>query len=83
MLRGSYEFSIMQASSDMSILDFNIPYSIALMLANGIEVIAIIAIMATVTWQVLVVAVPVLTIIVYAQVSVNFFQLFFKLFLQF
>jgi len=67
----------------MGILDFNIPYSIALMLAKGIEVTAIILIMATVTWQVLLVAIPVLIIVVYAQVSAYFFQLFFELLLQF
>jgi len=74
----------MQASSDMSILDFDIPFSIAFVLASGIEILGIIFIVATVTWQVLVVAIPVLIIMVFAQVSANyfFFQSFSKLILN-
>ncbi|ONK80674.1 uncharacterized protein A4U43_C01F20450 [Asparagus officinalis] len=56
-----------RASSDMSILDFDIPYSIAFVIAPAIEMIAIIMVMAAVTWQVLVVAIPVLIIMVYFQ----------------
>ncbi|KAF8011616.1 hypothetical protein BT93_J2026 [Corymbia citriodora subsp. variegata] len=45
-----------RASSDLSILDFDIPFSIIFVIAAGIELLAIIGIMASVTWQVLVVA---------------------------
>lgn len=74
----------MQASSDMSVIDFDIPYSIAFVLAAGIESVAIILIMATVTWQVLVVAIPVVIMVVFVQVSagnllctpLNYFPMF-------
>lgn len=58
---------LIRASSDMSIIDFDIPYSAAFVLAGVTEVIGIIVIVATVTWQVLVVAIPVLIVTVYAQ----------------
>ncbi|KAL3720877.1 hypothetical protein ACJRO7_005650 [Eucalyptus globulus] len=45
-----------RASSDLSTLDFDIPFSIIFVIAAGIELLAIIGIMASVTWQVLVVA---------------------------
>lgn len=45
-----------RASSDLSILDFDIPFSIVFVIAAGIEVLTIIGIMASVTWQVLIVA---------------------------
>ncbi|WOL09093.1 hypothetical protein Cni_G17846 [Canna indica] len=56
-----------RASSDLSILDFDIPYSLVFVLAGGIELIVTIIIMASVTWQVVVVAIPVLIIMVFAQ----------------
>ncbi|XP_071733498.1 ABC transporter C family member 8-like [Rutidosis leptorrhynchoides] len=46
-----------RASSDLSVIDFDIPYSFAYVSASGIELIAMIIIMASVTWQVLIVAV--------------------------
>ncbi|KAL4560027.1 hypothetical protein LXL04_032175 [Taraxacum kok-saghyz] len=46
-----------RASSDMSVIDFDIPFSFVYALAAGIELIAMIFIMASVTWQVLIVAV--------------------------
>jgi ATP-binding cassette, subfamily C (CFTR/MRP), member 1 len=58
-----------QASSDLSILDFDIPYSMAFV-TTGIEVVTTILVMGTVTWQVLVVAVPVTITMVYVQVSI-------------
>ncbi|XP_030477035.1 ABC transporter C family member 8-like [Syzygium oleosum] len=45
-----------RASSDLSILDFDIPFSIIFVIAAGIELLTIIGIMASVTWQVLIVA---------------------------
>ncbi|KAI4352917.1 hypothetical protein L6164_007124 [Bauhinia variegata] len=47
-----------RASSDMSILDLDIPFTISSVTATVIEVLAMIGIMASVTWQVLIVAVP-------------------------
>ncbi|KAK2353050.1 ABC transporter C family member [Trifolium repens] len=47
-----------RASSDLSILDFDIPYSITFAITIAIEVLVIICIMVSVTWQVLIVAVP-------------------------
>ncbi|XP_062153987.1 ABC transporter C family member 8-like [Alnus glutinosa] len=46
-----------RASSDLSILDFDIPFSIIFIVAAGIELLTTIGIMASVTWQVLIVAI--------------------------
>ncbi|KDO65314.1 hypothetical protein CISIN_1g000481mg [Citrus sinensis] len=54
-------------SSDLSILDFDIPFSIVFVAASGTELLAIIGIMTFVTWQVLVVA-------IFAMVAVRFVQ---------
>ncbi|CAN6221054.1 unnamed protein product [Urochloa humidicola] len=56
-----------RASSDLSILDFDIPYSMAFVTTGGIEVITTVLVMGTVTWQVLVVAIPVTITMVYVQ----------------
>ncbi|KAJ8643276.1 hypothetical protein MRB53_005024 [Persea americana] len=56
-----------RASSDLSVVDFDIPYSIAFALTGAIEVVMTIIIMATVTWQVLIVAVPVILATRYIQ----------------
>nr|QEY08334.1 ATP-binding cassette sub-family C member 8 [Crocus sativus] len=56
-----------RASSDMSILDYDISYSLTCVLAPYIELVAIIIIMAVVTWEVLAVAIPILIIIIYVQ----------------
>ncbi|KAF8011615.1 hypothetical protein BT93_J2025 [Corymbia citriodora subsp. variegata] len=45
-----------RASSDLSVLDFDIPFSIIFVVAVGIELLTVIGIMASVTWQVLIVA---------------------------
>ncbi|XAR49952.1 Xenobiotic-transporting ATPase [Bertholletia excelsa] len=47
-----------RASSDLSVVDFDIPFSLAFVYAAGMEMIATIGIMASVTWQVLIVAIP-------------------------
>ncbi|CAJ2663696.1 unnamed protein product [Trifolium pratense] len=47
-----------RASSDMSIVDFDIPYSITFVISVAIEIVVIICVMVSVTWQVLIVAVP-------------------------
>ncbi|XP_078177310.1 ABC transporter C family member 8-like isoform X1 [Carex rostrata] len=56
-----------RASSDMSILDFDIPYSISFVVAASTEVAMIIIIMSTVTWQVLIIAIPVIIIMIRVQ----------------
>ncbi|CAN6207473.1 unnamed protein product [Urochloa humidicola] len=56
-----------RASSDLSILDFDIPYSMAFVATGGIEVVTTVLVMGTVTWQVLVVAIPVTITMVYVQ----------------
>ncbi|XP_022721513.1 ABC transporter C family member 8-like isoform X3 [Durio zibethinus] len=55
------------ASSDMSILDFNIPFATIFLVAGATEVIATIGIMAFITWQVLIVA-------ILAMIAVNYIQ---------
>ncbi|KAI4962717.1 hypothetical protein ZWY2020_025902, partial [Hordeum vulgare] len=56
-----------RASSDLSILDFDIPYSMAFVVTGGIEVVTTVLVMGTVTWQVLLVAIPVAISMVYVQ----------------
>ncbi|CAN0881717.1 ABC transporter C family member 8 [Linum grandiflorum] len=56
-----------RVSSDMSILDFDIPFSILFVLGPLIELLAIIGIMASVTWQVLIVAIFALIASKYVQ----------------
>lgn len=56
-----------RASSDLSILDFDIPYSMAFVATGGIEVVTTVLVMGTVTWQVLVVAIPVAVTMIYVQ----------------
>ncbi|PNX82239.1 ABC transporter C family member 8-like protein, partial [Trifolium pratense] len=56
-----------RASSDLSILDFDIPYSITFVICVGIEILVMICIMVSVTWQVLIVAVPALVASIFVQ----------------
>ncbi|XP_058723952.1 ABC transporter C family member 8-like [Vicia villosa] len=56
-----------RASSDLSILDFDIPYSITFVLCVALEILVIICIMVSVTWQVLIVAVPAMVASIYIQ----------------
>lgn len=46
-----------RASSDLSVLDYDIPFSYAFVMAAGMELLATIGIMASVTWQVLLVGI--------------------------
>lgn len=62
----------MQASSDLSVLDFDIPFSFVFVVAPVIELISIIGIMASVTWQVLIVAILALVGSKYVQVDITF-----------
>lgn len=59
----------LQVSSDLSILDFDIPYSIVFVLSGSLEISGMIIIMASVTWQVLIVAVPVMIRMIFVQVT--------------
>lgn len=73
-------FLFLQASSDLSILDFDIPFSIFFIVAGGIEMLTIIGIMASVTWQVLIVVIMAMVAAKYVQVDSNFsFFLLFSL----
>ncbi|KAL4194334.1 hypothetical protein AMTRI_Chr05g68070 [Amborella trichopoda] len=56
-----------RASSDMSLVDFDISYSLIFSLGPMFELLSILIIMCTVTWQVLIVAVPVMLITFYIQ----------------
>ncbi|KAK6911943.1 ABC transporter-like, ATP-binding domain [Dillenia turbinata] len=46
-----------RASSDFSVLDFDLPFSISFVFSAGIELLVAIGIMTSVTWQVLIVAI--------------------------
>ncbi|KAK9099160.1 hypothetical protein Syun_026205 [Stephania yunnanensis] len=56
-----------RASSDLSVLDYDIPYSIAFVIAPAIELVATIGIMASVTWPVLIVAILAMVAVKYVQ----------------
>lgn len=57
-----------RASSDLSILDFNLPLSIGFVAAGRIELVAAIGVIAFVTWEVLIVAILVMIAVTYIQV---------------
>jgi ABC-type multidrug transport system fused ATPase/permease subunit len=56
-----------RASSDLSILDFDIPFTMTFVISGTIEVAATIVVMIMVTWQVVLVAVPVVIVVLYIQ----------------
>ncbi|KAK9281825.1 hypothetical protein L1049_004731 [Liquidambar formosana] len=56
-----------RASSDLSVLDFDIPFSIIFVVSPCLELLATIGIMASVTWQVLIVA-------IFAMVATKYVQ---------
>lgn len=56
-----------RASTDLSVLDFDIPYTMTFVISGTIEVAATIVIMIMVTWQVVLVAVPVVVALLYIQ----------------
>ncbi|KAK1577081.1 hypothetical protein Q3G72_018839 [Acer saccharum] len=56
-----------QVSSDLSVLDFDIPFSIVFVAAAGIEILVTIGIMTFVTWQVLIVAILAMVAVKYVQ----------------
>jgi hypothetical protein len=59
----------LQASSDLSILDFDIPFTIVFLAVSAIELLTMIGIMAAVTWQVLIVAALTMVAATYVQVK--------------
>ncbi|KAB2007968.1 hypothetical protein ES319_D10G066300v1, partial [Gossypium barbadense] len=56
-----------RASSDLSILDFDLPLSIGFVAAGSIELVAAIGVIAFVTWEVLIVAILVMIAVTYIQ----------------
>ncbi|KAK8608369.1 hypothetical protein V6N13_023795 [Hibiscus sabdariffa] len=56
-----------RASSDLSILDFDIPMSIGFAAAGCIEIVATIGVIAFVTWEVLIVAILAMIAVTYIQ----------------
>ena len=61
----------LQASSDLSVVDYDIPFSMVFAMAAGIEFVGTIAIMASVTWPVLIVSIFSMAGSKYAQVDAN------------
>ncbi|GAU27415.1 hypothetical protein TSUD_356510 [Trifolium subterraneum] len=57
-----------RASSDLSILDFDIPYSITLVASLTLEILVVICIMVSVTWQVLIIAIPAMVASIFIQI---------------
>ncbi|XP_051148099.1 ABC transporter C family member 8 isoform X2 [Andrographis paniculata] len=56
-----------RASSDLSVLDFDIPYALGFVIAAAMELVASISIMATATWQVLFVGIFAMVLSQYMQ----------------
>ncbi|XP_071710057.1 ABC transporter C family member 8-like [Rutidosis leptorrhynchoides] len=56
-----------RASTDLSVLDFDIPFSLAFVVTSGIELLTTIAVMASVTWQVLIVG-------IFAIIATKYYQ---------
>jgi ATP-binding cassette, subfamily C (CFTR/MRP), member 1 len=56
-------FLTLQVSSDLSILDFDVPYTMTFVITGTIEVAATMIIMIVVTWQVVLVAVPAVVVL--------------------
>jgi hypothetical protein len=71
---------VFQASSDLSVLDFDIPFAFIFVAAPLTELLATIGIMASVTWQVLIVAILAMAASKYVQVKHNFHMATFNLF---
>lgn len=67
----------------MSTMDFDLPLGIAGAVASTIDVLTIIAVMASVTWPVLIVAAPAIIAAIYAQVNEHHFMLLIYLFCSF
>lgn len=62
---------MLQVSSDMSTMDFDLPSAISLSAAATTDVFIIISVMASVTWPVLIVAIPTVIVAKYIQVELH------------
>ncbi|KAL5697636.1 ATP-binding cassette sub- C member 8 [Ranunculus cassubicifolius] len=56
-----------RASSDLCVIDFDMPFSTAFIIAAGIEILATICIMASVTWPILIVGILAMIAVKYVQ----------------
>lgn len=65
-----FNYFLEQASSDLSVLDFDIPLAISYVMASGTEMLVTIGIMASVTWQVLFVGILTMVCSKYVQVYI-------------
>jgi len=61
---------LLQASTDQSALDTNIPYQIASFAFIMVQLLGIIAVMSQVAWQVFVVFIPVVAVSIWYQVLI-------------
>lgn len=66
----------MQASTDLSVLDFDIPFSAIFVVTGAMDLLAVIAIVAFVTWEVLLIAIPAIVASTYVQVYTKFCTMF-------
>ncbi|KAI3900074.1 hypothetical protein MKW98_000974 [Papaver atlanticum] len=57
-----------RVSSDLSVLDFDVPFSAAFVIAASFDIVATVCVVASVTWPVLIVAVLVMVVVKYVQV---------------
>lgn len=69
---GFFFFFSSQASSDLGVLDYDIPTAYTFVMAAGVELVAIIAVMVSVTWEVLIVGILATVASKYVQVSTFF-----------
>lgn len=63
-----YCIFVLQASTDQSAVDLNIPYQISAFAFSFIQLLGIIAVMSQVAWQVFIVFIPVIATCVWYQV---------------
>ncbi|XP_023513457.1 ABC transporter C family member 8 isoform X2 [Cucurbita pepo subsp. pepo] len=56
-----------RASTDLSVLDFDIPFSAIFVVTGAMDLLAVIAIVAFVTWEVLLIAIPAIVASTYVQ----------------
>uniref|UniRef100_A0A0A0KCQ4 ABC-type xenobiotic transporter n=1 Tax=Cucumis sativus TaxID=3659 RepID=A0A0A0KCQ4_CUCSA len=56
-----------RASSDLSIVDFDIPFAAIFVISGALDLVVVIAIVASVTWEVLLVAIPAVIASTYVQ----------------
>lgn len=62
---------LIQASSDLNVLDFHIPLAFQLVMSGIVQILATIVIMASVTWQVLFVGIFAILSSKYVQVRLK------------